>query len=107
MIQVLVKDFEKEVGSKWKHRNDPEYIEAGRLYLREVLVTVKEMADGLRDTTDDPYQKIAFDRSCDAINVLLYNHLDGGYFSILSNGTEKEKKEVAQFIEDKHESFTV
>jgi hypothetical protein len=107
MIQVLVKDFEKEVGSKWKHRNDPDYIEAGRRYLREVLVTVKEMADGLRDSIDNEYQKIPFDKSCDAINVLLYNHLDGGYFNILSNGTEEEKKETAQFIENKHETFTV
>jgi hypothetical protein len=107
MIQALIKDFEKEVGSKWKSRNDQEYIEAGRRYLREVLATAKEIADSIRDSTDNSYQKIPLDKSCDAINVLLYNHLSNECFTLLSFGTEEEKKQIAELIDEKHETFTI
>ena len=107
MIQVLIDDFKKEVESQYKTRNDQKYIEAGRRYLREVLETAKNISDCIRDSTDDPYQKIAFDRSCDAINVLLYNHLSGDWFKALSFGTEEQKKQIAELIDEKHETFTV
>lgn len=107
MINALIQDFNKEVGSKFKARNDRDYIEAGRRYLREVLETVKDISDSIRDSTDDPYQKLAFDRSCDAINVLLYNHLSGDLFKGLSSGTEEQKRQFAELIEEKHQTFTV
>jgi hypothetical protein len=107
MINALIQDFNKEVSSKFKARNDRDYIEAGRRYLREVLETVKDISDSIRDSTDDPYQKIAFDRSCDAINVLLYNHLSSDLFKGLSIGTEEQKRQFAELIEEKHQTFTV
>ena len=107
MIQAWSDDWNKQIAPKRKGRNDQEYINAGRRYLREVLETVKEIAESIRDNTDDGYQKVPFDRSCDAINVLLYNHLSNDWFKGISFGTLEEKKEFAQLIDDKHESFTV
>jgi hypothetical protein len=107
MINALIEDFKKQVESQYKERNDQKYIEAGRKYLREVLETAKAISDSIRDSTDDPYQKIAFDRSCDAMNVLLYNHLSGDWFKALSLGTDEQKQQIADLIDEKHQTFTV
>jgi hypothetical protein len=107
MIQSLIDDFNKNIFSQFTDRNDPGYIRLASQYLREVLETYKELAERTRDTTDDSYLKVPFDKSCDALNVIIFNHLAPSLIDDLINEPEENKADLLIHIHEKHETFTV